>query len=107
MIAACSRGIWMHQHRQAHAIEHEPRYEVGEDLCIECDLVHWTRVRSDEAIVHASERHREAFGDALAQAQGCSALFIAFEIDVCVITDNFTYRNVRHNPSLQHVPACA
>jgi hypothetical protein len=58
-------------------------------------------MRSDEPLVHASKGYGEALSNALAQQQGCRALFVAFEVDVCVVTDNLAYRNVCHDPSLE------
>src|SRR5215469_5724618 len=58
-------------------------------------------MRSDKSLVHASKGYSEALSNTLAQQQGCGALFVAFEVDVCMVTDNLAYRNVCHDPSLK------
>ena len=71
VIGVIVAGFGVEQHREAGAVEHQPRHEVSEHLSRELDLIHRLCVRADQLVVLMAEPGLRKFrGDAPAQIFG-------------------------------------
>src|SRR5262245_34507784 len=89
MIAAAVPGRWMHEHRQAFSVKHQPGNHLAEFLRSEYRLVHGVEVRTDGLIVPATELDIES-AQTLSHARGRVASLCRVIIDMGVITLDHT-----------------